>query len=210
MGYIYCITNLINSKRYIGKTSFTIQNRWKQHLIDCRKNHNLAKPLYSAINKYGIENFSIQKLEEVDDESKLSEREIFWIQELQTYGKGGYNATKGGDGQLLYDHSEILELYRLGYSTTQIKAKIGCSIELILRVLKAHGIHSRGTSKIIDQFDIAGNFIQSFDSSIKAKEWVIQNNLSSAKRPEKAIVECCSGNKKTAFGYKWKYREIPE
>ena len=162
------------------------------------------------MNKYGIENFIIEELEIVEDETILSEREIFWIKELGTYGKTGYNATKGGDGQSLYDHTEILELYRLGYSTTQIKSKVGCSIEIILRVLKAHGIQSRGTSKIIDQFDLADNFVQSFDSSSKAKEWILQNNLSSAKRPDKGIVECCSGKKVTAFGYKWRYREIPK
>lgn len=38
------------------------------------------------MNKYGVENFMIEELEYVDSNSELSEREIYWIKELGTYG----------------------------------------------------------------------------------------------------------------------------
>lgn len=68
------------------------------------------------MNKYGIENFKVEELEYVEDDSKLSDREIYWIQELHTYGSDGYNASKGGDGKILFDHNEIIELANLGYT----------------------------------------------------------------------------------------------
>lgn len=34
MGFIYKISNDINDKVYIGKTNFTIEDRWKEHLHD--------------------------------------------------------------------------------------------------------------------------------------------------------------------------------
>ena len=60
MAYIYCITNIINSKRYIGKTTLTVQERFKQHCKDSQKERCDKRPLYDAMNKYGIENFIVE------------------------------------------------------------------------------------------------------------------------------------------------------
>ena len=108
MGYIYCITNLLNSKRYVGKTLQSIQERFKEHCRDSYKERCERRPLYDAMNKYGVENFIVEELEVVEDDTLLDEKEIYWIQELQTYGSNGYNATKGGDGKVLYKSKIVI------------------------------------------------------------------------------------------------------
>ena len=64
MSYIYVITNNINGKQYVGKTNFSLQKRFQEHINDSKRSTKEHRPLYNAFNKYGIENFSIKVLEE--------------------------------------------------------------------------------------------------------------------------------------------------
>lgn len=94
---IYCIENLINHKKYVG-LSKNILRRWADHRnksINSVREDDLNKPLYMAIKKYGLENFSFYILEECE-ENFLKKREIYWIEKLNSYYEG-YNATLGGD-----------------------------------------------------------------------------------------------------------------
>ena len=96
MGYIYKITNDINNKIYIGKTTRTLEVRFKEH---CNNTSGCKSILYNAICKYGKEHFIIEKIEECE-EDKLNERERYWIQYYNSYEQG-YNLTTGGDGKSL-------------------------------------------------------------------------------------------------------------
>ena len=90
---VYQITNEVNGKFYIGKTTKTIEERFQSHLRESdyfRKNTYL----YKAIRKYGKNNFSIKPLETQVEETKLDERERYWIETLNPQ----YNLTKGGEG----------------------------------------------------------------------------------------------------------------
>ena len=64
--YIYCYTNLINGKQYIGQTN-NLENRKKQHIQDTihqHKGHENAynQPIHCAMRKYGIDNFELEIL----------------------------------------------------------------------------------------------------------------------------------------------------
>lgn len=101
MACIYRITNLIDEKTYIGKTTKTIEHRWKVHVADSKRHKS---KLYNAMNKHGHENFIIEVFEECHpniSREKLNEREKYWIDVLEP----DYNMTKGGDGGWINDQT---------------------------------------------------------------------------------------------------------
>lgn len=101
---IYLIVNDLNNKKYVGQ-SINLQKRLLKH---CEQSSHIRynNPLYRAVLKYGLNNFSFEILEilETDDftnaKKKLDELEIKYISDYNTYNNG-YNQTLGGDGGIL-------------------------------------------------------------------------------------------------------------
>ena len=90
-GVIYCLTNLINGKKYVGQTTRTIEERFREH---AKTDSFIGK----AIRKYGRKNFKIEELEKCYSEEELNAAEIKWIKELDCKAPNGYNLTGGGAG----------------------------------------------------------------------------------------------------------------
>ena len=180
MGYIYCITNLINGKQYIGKTTYSVTKRFQEHCRDSKKERCNKRPLYDAMNKYGIENFIVEELCECDNE-ELSSYEIQYIEKYNTYSKG-YNATKGGDGSILFDYNLILELYQKGLSMVEVASKVECCVDTVSKVIHINNvpIHKiiRGFCKEplkVKQFSSDNEFIRQWDSIADAARWLVDN-----------------------------------
>lgn len=91
------------------------------------------------MNKYGIENFIVEELLQCD-ELELNSYEILFIEKYNTYGKSGYNATKGGDGSLLFDYKKILKSYERTQYITKTASEVGCSIDTVRKVLRLYNI----------------------------------------------------------------------
>ena len=97
MAYIYKITNDINGKIYIGKTERTPEIRFKEHCRDYRNKSHESRPLYKAMEKYGVEHFHCEIIEQTD---YPEEREKYWIEYYQSF-KVGYNATLGATEKVI-------------------------------------------------------------------------------------------------------------
>lgn len=111
--YIYCYTNKINNKQYIGQTN-DIERRKKQHIQDSihqyrgrEVSYNL--PFHSAIRKYGIDNFNFEILEIIntDNWDDVNDLESKYIKEKNTMAPNGYNLKARGEANVGLNISKI-------------------------------------------------------------------------------------------------------
>ena len=206
MAYIYVITNNINNKQYVGKTNYSIEKRFEEHKRDSRRRRCEKRPLYAAMNKYGIQNFSIALLEECSVDI-VADREIYWIDKLNTL-HNGYNATYGGDGKTLYNYKEVSDKYKELKSVKDTCAFFGCDWQVVKNACTEYNIpimsgqehHKKELSKPVWQIDKKTNQkLQKYDSLRAAGEALGDIEY------RKHIGEVANGKRKTAYGYKWEF-----
>lgn len=95
---IYKITNLTNDKVYIGQTKNTPEYRFKQHIRTAKSNKaNNYGIFLDAILQDGEENFVVDLVEVVQNQTEADERERFWIRQYHSDDPDfGYNSDSGG------------------------------------------------------------------------------------------------------------------
>ena len=102
---IYCITNQINGKQYVGQ-SVDIEERFKQHI-----QNKSDSEIHKAIKEYGVHNFRFEPLVECS-QKELDEQEVKFIRLLGTY-ENGYNQTRGNEHSVFnveYNYKKYSEL----------------------------------------------------------------------------------------------------
>lgn len=96
MAHVYKITNTLTNKVYIGYTSCSIEDRWKQHKYSAL-NGSANTKFYNSIRKHGIDAWEVTLLVITESVTDAKLREIEYIELYDSYNNG-YNGTKGGDG----------------------------------------------------------------------------------------------------------------
>ena len=230
MGFIYAIM-FNNNPVYVGQTIISIQKRWNEHKTLARGNSKSTSfAIHNAMNKYGIDNFSIKLIEETLNDN-LNEREKFWIKKLHTHiSENGYNLTWGGEtcsdnlkitcyqydleGNFIQSFNSINEAARLtgnapnGSNIVKVlKGELNIAYGYRWSYLKQDKLpplntNNTGRSKTIYQYDLNGNFIRSYKSTKEAARILDKS--------QGTISMAANGKRKTAFGYKWSYDYIME
>lgn len=213
MSYIYKITNKINNKVYIGKTSLSsIEQRFQEHINDSKKIRYEKRPLYDAFQKYGIENFSIEQIQDKLTDEQACQQEIYWIKYFNSYvgfnNSNGYNATLGGDGQTKYNYKEISSKY-LELQNQETTARLfNCDVNTVrtacrennIEIISSGEVTARQRRKKIERIDEKGRTKTYNSISEAAYDFPNKATETARKNISRAL-----NNNATAYGFIWKY-----
>ena len=139
---IYKIVNKLSGKTYIGQSN-DIERRLKEH------KYKKDIPVEIAIQKYGVENFLFEVVEECSIE-ELDEKEKYYIQLYNTYKGNGYNCNEGG-GVFAYEDNGHAKL----------------TAEEVYEIREAYNMHKRRKEVYEDYKDkiTFGSFARIWDGS---------------------------------------------
>lgn len=185
---IYKIQNCINQKVYIGQ-SVDIKRRWKSH----RTSFNTQDyPIYRAMRKYGLDNFSFEIVEECD-KSQLNEREIYWISYYQSNNPDfGYNLTKGGQYgcPIKLNDEDVYQIIKMLKETSLTQAEIAQQFNVSQRTISGINL---GQQRVMDNIDYP---VRKANKSIKNKKRKLSlNKDTKTQQKQKYKIRSCSSNR---------------
>lgn len=157
------------------------------------------------MNKYGIEHFFIEQLEECN-ESIVNEREQYWIQKLDTYNNG-YNATLGGDSKHYYNYQEIANKYLELQNQKETAKYFNCDPETVRIACRQYNIKILNTKAINMKKFGKPVLMLSADTKEVLKEFQsITEAYNYFNRPRSSHIQNACNQNKLAYGYRWQWK----
>ena len=220
---VYCHTNKINGKKYIGITSQMPEKRWGN---GCNYKEKNQTKFFRAIKKYGWDNFEHEIIEkDIPTLEEANEKERYYIEFYDSFKKG-YNSTHGGDGATGYKHTKeekekisknnarYWKGKHLKQEAIEKRRKKITGLKQSQETINKRIAKTKGQKRTeefkqycrelmieryrnILQYDLQGNFIKEF---LCAKDASKETGAHAS-----AILKVCKGKGKTAGGYIWKY-----
>ena len=220
---VYKHTNKENGKSYIGVTSQSAQQRWRNGTGYKDNQH-----FYRAIQKYTWAGFYHEILAVGLTEAEAKDLEIATIKEFSSADKKyGYNVTHGGDGSLGHPHSEEtrkrMSESRIGKYCGKNSHNYGRTLSDDIRKKMSaakktsylgagNPFYGKAHSEFSKQ-KISTTKLESGSSSERGVQCIttgkVYRSVSAASRDTganiSAICKCCTGKYRTTHGLEWKY-----
>ena len=117
---IYRAINKINGKCYVGQTRHSLDYRKSRHL-QCAKS-GVKTHFYSAIRKYGEDNFDWEVVCSTNNKQRLNELETFYIQKYDSI-RHGYNMIDGGNNNIM-DIESVKTKHDEKMHSAEVRSKI--------------------------------------------------------------------------------------
>lgn len=209
MGLVYCTTNIINNKKYIGRQ----KDETRKHY------YGSGTALINAIKKYGKHNFKKEILiSGITDNKELMDIEKYLIDfYCARTDRNYYNLIDGGpsSGLIGYKWTEDQkkknwESKKRSYLNKERNQKI--SEKLTGRILSEEtkkkissskkGVFNISLGLPVVRLDLEGNFIAIHNSISQACRDICINEQGAGN-----IVSVCKNNRPIAYGFKWMYKE---
>lgn len=196
---IYLHRNIINNKVYIGQTCQKPKDRWKNG-----SGYVTCKYFYSAIQKYGWDNFEHIILEQQECTQDIAnEIEKYYIEKYDsTNPKKGYNITNGGNTVSPNMNKAIIDWMKKHPEFGLARAQD------MLKWQKEHPIEALEMKRINAKKATAAR-----RKKVRCIETGIVYESASAaarivpKTTQSKICMVCKGKRKTCGGFHWKYEE---
>ena len=193
------------------------------------KSKNLTRRRHSHYNTYGT-NIKMVVLEICENKKEIWKFwERFWIFQFQSWGFNLANKNYGGGGPTSYTEEQKLKMRKSHpgsgnkisksliagnhskYYTQEVKNKISNALKGTTKIFTNEHIDNikiskRKTSKRVIMMDQQENFIREWESKGQASEW-IKHETGKTSNITSQIKDNILGRQKSAFGYKWIYKE---
>jgi len=221
--YIYTLSDPItNAVKYVGKTT-NIKRRYQTYMKESRKKNknSLVITWVKSLSKFGLK----PKMEIIDEiYGEWEWLEQYWISQFKTWGFKLKNMTEGGD----YNPANLPEVkdkiskalkgvvktkeHKLNISKSKLGNPVHNSVskkkiseatigENNPMYGKKHSDESLSKMKLkVLQFDLSGNLIKEWDSAADVERDESNSWLA------RSVNRCAKGDRSTAYGFKWVYK----
>lgn len=194
---IYAIVNILNNKKYIGSTS-NFNKRYRQHFNLLSKNKHVNSHLQYAFNKYGNSSFEFWILEQCEDIPDT----LLLLEQKYINSDGDYNICKiAGKTTGIKGKAHEVSEYQRSKIIESNKNRIWTKEELKRRseFMKNSSLVASQRKPVL-QYSMCGKLLNEFDSITSAAKYLKNKNA------RVSIKRCCQGKQKSAYNFKWKYK----